>query len=145
MTVSPRSIAASATAAPRRSLLDVAYDVADTPSGRFSSPSPIAGSCRISFDPTRSSDARAARARRSGQRVLRAPRAVDGVRRELDEYFEGRRHDFDLELDLRGLADFTAPVLHELAQRRHTGRTDDLPASSPRVRATRAPPAPSAR
>ena len=32
-------------------------------------------------------------------RVLRVP--LDDVRRELDEYFEGRRREFDLPLDLR--------------------------------------------
>ena len=38
-------------------------------------------------------------ARGFGVRVLRSP--LDDVRRELDEYFEGRRRDFDLPLDLR--------------------------------------------
>ena len=38
-----------------------------------------------------------------GPRVLRAPKPVEQLRRELDEYFEGRRHEFDLEIDLRGM------------------------------------------
>ena len=38
-------------------------------------------------------------ARPFGVRVLRAP--LDDVRRELDEYFDGRRREFDLPLDLR--------------------------------------------
>ena len=50
-----------------------------------------------------------------GPRVLRAPRRVDPVRRELDEYFEGRRHGFDLSVDLRGLTPFSERVLGELA------------------------------
>ncbi len=37
------------------------------------------------------------------------------MRRELDEYFEGRRRDFDLPLDLR-VAPFHEAVLHELAR-----------------------------
>ena len=48
-----------------------------------------------------------------GVRVLRAP--LDDVRRELDEYFDGRRRDFDLPLDLR-VAPFHEAVLHELAR-----------------------------
>ena len=43
-----------------------------------------------------------------GARVLRSP--LDAVRRELDEYFEGRRREFDLPLDLR-VAPFYAEVL----------------------------------
>ena len=46
-------------------------------------------------------------------RVLRTP--LDPVRRELDEYFDGRRRSFDLELDLR-VAPFHEAVLHELAR-----------------------------
>jgi methylated-DNA-[protein]-cysteine S-methyltransferase len=47
--------------------------------------------------------------------VLRAAKPVDRARIELDEYFEGRRHAFDMELDLRGIADFHVRVLNELA------------------------------
>jgi methylated-DNA-[protein]-cysteine S-methyltransferase len=32
-------------------------------------------------------------------RVVEEPRRLDDTRRELDQYFEGRRRDFDLELD----------------------------------------------
>jgi len=48
-----------------------------------------------------------------GLRVLRSP--IDEVRRELDEYFEGKRQEFDLPLDLR-VATFHAEVLDELAR-----------------------------
>ena len=49
-------------------------------------------------------------------RAPRAPRQVDQVRRELDEYFEGRRHAFDLSIDLRGVTPFAERVLMELAR-----------------------------
>jgi O-6-methylguanine DNA methyltransferase len=48
--------------------------------------------------------------------VLEAPGRLDEVRRELDEYFAGRRRVFDLTLDLRALPPFTVSVLHELAR-----------------------------
>jgi methylated-DNA-[protein]-cysteine S-methyltransferase len=48
--------------------------------------------------------------------VLRSPRSVDLARRELDEYFEGRRRNFDVSLDLRALPPFTLSVLDELAR-----------------------------
>src|SRR5262249_36132498 len=41
---------------------------------------------------------------------------VDPTRRELDEYFDGKRRSFDLPLDLAQLADFNRLVLRELAR-----------------------------
>ncbi len=66
--------------------------------------------------------------------------SVDGVRRELDEYFAGRRKVFDLTLDLRGLAPFTLDVLRELAQVRfgETATYGELAARVGRPRAARA-------
>ena len=55
-------------------------------------------------------------ARVAGPRVLRAPRAVDVARAELDEYFAGRRRAFDLPVDLRGQPGFAVSVLAELAK-----------------------------
>ena len=55
-------------------------------------------------------------ARIAGPRVLRSPRSVDAARRELDEYFAGKRRSFDLALDLRALPPFTVSVLGELAR-----------------------------
>src|SRR5207248_4670388 len=67
-------------------------------------------------------------------RVLRAP--LDDVRRELDEYFEGRRREFDLPLDLR-VAPFNEAVLHELARVPY-GRTETYGALAARVGRPRA-------
>ncbi len=39
-------------------------------------------------------------AARLSPRVVEAPARIDRVRRELDEYFAGRRHDFDVPVDL---------------------------------------------
>jgi methylated-DNA-[protein]-cysteine S-methyltransferase len=38
------------------------------------------------------------------------------VKLELEEYFEGRRHEFDLPVDLRGRSDFSRVVLEHLAR-----------------------------
>ncbi len=102
-------------AAARAGLLDAAYDVVESPVGRLLVATTGRGILRISFD----SDAEAELdrlARLAGPRVLRAPEAVDEVRRELDEYFERRRRAFDLQLDLRGVAPFARRVLGELAR-----------------------------
>jgi methylated-DNA-[protein]-cysteine S-methyltransferase len=48
--------------------------------------------------------------------VLRSPRPLDEARRELDEYFEGGRREFDLRVDLRPVPEFQRVVLTELAR-----------------------------
>ncbi len=93
-------------------LADVAYGLLETPVGTLLVAASPGGVCRISFDPEpeRVEDELA---RRFGRRVLRAPAAVDRVRRELDEYFAGRRTEFDLPLDLR-VQGFAREVLDRL-------------------------------
>ena len=66
--------------------------------------------------------------------MLRSP--LDDVRRELDEYFEGTRREFDLPLDLR-VAPFHADVLRELALVPY-GRTDTYGALAAKVGRPRA-------
>jgi methylated-DNA-[protein]-cysteine S-methyltransferase len=73
------------------------------------------GLCRISFDPDPERELELL-ARAYGARVLRSTKPVDRVHRELDEYLEGRRRDFDLDLDLRGQPEFYTRVLSELAR-----------------------------
>src|SRR5205814_9940032 len=50
-----------------------------------------------------------------GARVLRSPRPTDDTRRQLDEYFEGKRHEFELPLDLGLTREFGRAVLDQLA------------------------------
>jgi methylated-DNA-[protein]-cysteine S-methyltransferase len=102
-------------AATEAGLVDVSFDVADTQIGPLLLAVTERGLCRISFDPEpdRETDTLA---RTFGVRVLRAPRELDPVRRELDEYFEGRRRAFDLPLDLRGREGFSRDILERLAK-----------------------------
>jgi methylated-DNA-[protein]-cysteine S-methyltransferase len=102
-------------AASRAGLLDAAYDVIDSELGPLLAAVTDRGLARISFDPEPEHELEAL-ARMAGPRVLRAPHALDATRRELDDYFAGRRTAFDLALDLRGLTDFTLRVLTELGQ-----------------------------
>src|SRR5437762_6942800 len=115
-------------------LVDVRFDVAESPVGDLFVASTDRGLCRISYR-VEGQDEELARV--YGVRVLRMP--LDDVRRELDEYFEGRRHDFDLPLDLR-VGGFQEEVLHELARVPY-GQTDTyghLAAKVGRPRAARA-------
>ena len=102
-------------AAAESGLVDVSFDVAETPIGPLLLAVTERGLCRISFDPEPERETETL-ARTFGVRVLRAPREVDDVRRELDEYFEGRRREFDLALDLRGREGFSRLILERLAQ-----------------------------
>ena len=122
MTISPSLDERFRAAAAAAKLLDVAYDVLpDTPVGTLLVGVTDRGVCRISFDPEPEHHLELL-ARTFGPRVLRSSKPVDRLRRELDEYFEGRRHHFDLSLDLR-VAGFQASVLAELARVQY-GRTD---------------------
>ena len=95
--------------------LDVAFDILDdTPIGSLLVGVSERGLCRVHFDPDPERELDDL-ARRFGPRVLRSPKAVDRAKIELDEYFSGRRHGFDIELDLRGTPDFYQRVLAELA------------------------------
>jgi methylated-DNA-[protein]-cysteine S-methyltransferase len=68
--------------------------------------------CCISFTPDETVETLA---RNRGARVLRVPRRLTAVRRELDEYFDGKRHAFDVAVDVDALPGFQKRVLAELA------------------------------
>jgi methylated-DNA-[protein]-cysteine S-methyltransferase len=102
-------------AAAAANLLDVAFDVVDeTPIGPLLVGVTDHGVCKISFDPDPERHLETL-ARRFGPRVLRSPRPVDPVRRELDQYFAGRRRRFELDVDTRFLSEYNRRVLDELA------------------------------
>jgi len=128
-------------AAVRASLLDAAYDVVESPVGHLLVAATDRGLLRISFsdrfDPEETLEEIA---RAVGPRVLRATGALDEAHRELDEYFAGRRHAFDLPVDLRGQPTFSVAVLHELAQVPYgsTATYGELAARAGRPRAARA-------
>jgi methylated-DNA-[protein]-cysteine S-methyltransferase len=102
-------------AAARESLLDVAYDLVDTPVGTLLVAATERGLCRIAYDAEPEQELERL-ARVFGVRVLRSPLPIDPARRQLDEYFEGKRNRFDLAVDLELQADFNRRVLRELAR-----------------------------
>ncbi len=117
MNVTPELDAAFRAAALDERLVDVRHDVVESPVGPLQIGWSERGLCRISYREDGFEDELA---RVFGVRVLRAP--LDEARRELDEYFAGRRTTFDLPLDVR-VAPFHADVLRELARVPY-GRTD---------------------
>ena len=97
-------------AALREGIVDVRYDVVESPVGELAIAATDAGLCRISYG-VDGFDEELARV--FGVRVLHS--RLEDVERELDEYFEGTRRDFDLALDLR-VAPFHEQVLDALAR-----------------------------
>jgi methylated-DNA-[protein]-cysteine S-methyltransferase len=98
-------------------LLDVAYASVDSPLGPLLVAATPEGLVRVSYSQFRGEDETLEElARRVSPRVLEAPAKLDRVRRELDEYFDGRRQDFDLAIDWSHLAGFTREVLRATAK-----------------------------
>ena len=130
-------------AAAAAGLIDAAYDIVDAPVRTLLVATTDRGLLRIVYDaePEAYIDRLAEVA---GPRVLRAPGRIDDVRRQLDEYFDGRRQAFDLPLDLRGAAPFAGRVLGRLARVPY-GRTTTYGALAARGRVRHARPARSAR
>ena len=125
--------------AARSGMLDASYDVIESELGPLLAAVTDHGLARITYDPDPERELEAL-ARLAGPRVLRAPRALDETRRELDDYFGGRRTAFDLRLDLRGLTGFTLDVLNELANvpYGHTATYGELAERAGNPRASRA-------
>jgi methylated-DNA-[protein]-cysteine S-methyltransferase len=115
VTVSPDLDRRFRDAAAREGLVDVAYELHDTPLGTLFLAGTERGLCRIVYDaePEQELDFLA---RAFGFRILRSSLPVDEARRQLDEYFEQKRTTFDLALDLQLHAEFNRRVLGELAR-----------------------------
>lgn len=98
------------------SLADVAVERHDSPLGRIVLGATAAGLVRVGL-PAEDEDAVLDElAARVSARVLRAPRPVLGdARRQLDEYFAGRRRGFDVALDWCLTSGFRRAVLRATA------------------------------
>jgi methylated-DNA-[protein]-cysteine S-methyltransferase len=115
MTVSAELDARFRNAAAAEGLLDVAYELHDSPVGELLVAVTDHGVCEIHYDTDPEAEAERL-ARLFGARVLRSPRPTDEARRQLDEYFDGKRRDFELEVDLRPAREFGRAVLEQLAR-----------------------------
>jgi methylated-DNA-[protein]-cysteine S-methyltransferase len=97
-------------------LLDVAYATADSPLGPLTVAATDKGLVTLAY-PNRPLDAVLEDlSRRASPRILEAPARLDRARRELDEYFEGRRERFELPLDWSLTRGFGRKVLQATAR-----------------------------
>jgi methylated-DNA-[protein]-cysteine S-methyltransferase len=82
-------------------LVDVAYATVDTPLGTGLVAATPKGLVRVGLPNEEVEEVLARLAREVSPRVLKFPARLDEARRELEEYFEGRRDRFELPLDWR--------------------------------------------
>lgn len=99
-------------AAASAGLLDVAYATMDSPVGTLLLARTPRGLVRLAYLEFSGEDqVLEALAAKVSPRVITAPRALDPVRFELDDYFAGRRRRFELALDWQLVRGFARRVL----------------------------------
>jgi methylated-DNA-[protein]-cysteine S-methyltransferase len=98
-------------------LVDVAYATLDTPVGELILASTRSGLVRVALTGEPLENVLAELAEDVSPRILELPRRLDEARRELDEYFAGRRKRFEMSLDWRLVpAPFMKKVLRATAK-----------------------------
>ena len=97
---------------------DIAYALVDTPVGRVVAARSARGLITLSYEdhPGGADRVLDTIASRVSPRILEAPARLDDVRRELDEYFAGRRTGFDLPIDWSLIGGFGRKVLRATAR-----------------------------
>jgi methylated-DNA-[protein]-cysteine S-methyltransferase len=106
---------ALAARAEREGLLDLAYCRVDSPLGELLAVATSAGLVKLGYPNVPVDLQLEALATAVSPRLLEAPARLDPLRRELDEYFAGRRRGFDLPLDWRLTAGFVRRILEATA------------------------------
>ncbi|MER6170264.1 methylated-DNA--[protein]-cysteine S-methyltransferase [Streptosporangium sp. NPDC001681] len=87
-------------AAERANLVDVAYTTIDSPVGKLLLAATPEGLVRVAYAREDHDRVLEALGQKLSPRILRAPKRLDEVAREIDEYFAKHRQVFDLKLDL---------------------------------------------
>jgi methylated-DNA-[protein]-cysteine S-methyltransferase len=92
-------------------LIDIAYGWIDTPLGRLLVAATEDGVLRLGFGHESVDKTLADLARKVSPRILEDDARLEKTRRQLGEYFEGRRKSFDMPLDRRLIRGFHRQVL----------------------------------
>ncbi|MET0729114.1 MAG: methylated-DNA--[protein]-cysteine S-methyltransferase [Acidimicrobiales bacterium] len=116
-------LAAAIARAEREGLVDVGYATTDSPIGPLLVAVTEAGLVRLAFEREHPDSVLQDLAARVAPRVVRSTQRTDPVRRQLDEYFEGRRDHFDVPVDWRLSTGFRRTVLEHLYAEVPYGRT----------------------
>ena len=110
------ALLASAAMAAESGAADVAYAEIDSPLGTLLIASTRRGLVAVSFASGGPDPVLDDLAVRLSPRIVRAPSRLDAAHRELDEYFGGRRRDFDLTLDWSLAGPFQRRILRRTAE-----------------------------
>lgn len=97
-------------------LLDIAYRMVDTPVGELLLASTRDGLVRVAFAQEGHDAVLGDLSARVSPRILAAPARLDDVARQLEEYFAGRLHRFNVPVDLRLRHGFRRRVLESLRE-----------------------------
>jgi methylated-DNA-[protein]-cysteine S-methyltransferase len=97
-------------------LVDVSYGTVESPFGQLLAATTRRGLVRLAFPEEDVDDVLERLARAVSPRIVETPRALDGARRELDEYFSGGRRGFELKLDRALIGPFSRRVLGATAR-----------------------------
>jgi methylated-DNA-[protein]-cysteine S-methyltransferase len=100
----------------RQGLVDVAYVEVPSPFGDLMVAATQRGLVRLAYPNEDRDGALEELAGRVSPRILEAPSRLDGVRRELEEYFEGKRQRFDFGVDYVLTRGFAEKVLRATAR-----------------------------
>ncbi|HET7801155.1 MAG TPA: methylated-DNA--[protein]-cysteine S-methyltransferase [Humibacillus xanthopallidus] len=94
--------------------LDLTYRVVDSPVGRLLLAATEVGLTRLAFEREDHDAVLDSLATHIGPRILHDDKRFDEIARELEDYFDGRRHTFDVPIDLRLSRGFRLEVLRHL-------------------------------
>jgi methylated-DNA-[protein]-cysteine S-methyltransferase len=115
--VDPAAVAAATARFVAQAQPDVAYAVVDSPIGALVAAATPQGLVRLAYEDFHGGldNVLDSLAGKLSPRILESPARLDDVRRELDEYFDGRRTSFDLPIDWALYSDFGRRVLRATA------------------------------
>jgi methylated-DNA-[protein]-cysteine S-methyltransferase len=97
-------------------LLDVAYAVVDSPLGKLLAARTKRGLVELAYGGEQPDPMLEELSTKLSPRVLEAPARLDDVRRQLEEYFEGKRTSFEVPLDWSLSKGFTQRILQATAK-----------------------------
>jgi len=97
-------------------VLDVALGTLDSPLGTLTVIVTPRGLARLSYPGEGIDDQLHEVVERISPRILAAPERTDAVRRQIDDYFAGRRRTFDVPIDWRLVRGFAGEVLRATAR-----------------------------
>jgi methylated-DNA-[protein]-cysteine S-methyltransferase len=97
-------------------LLDVAYALVDSPLGKLLGAQTKRGLVELAYGAEDPEPLLVELSAKLSPRVLEAPVKLDELRRQLDQYFEGKRTDFDVPIDWSLSRGFTQRILQATAK-----------------------------